>query len=149
MERRSTSLAKTTSPAKTTISPKNHKLDKKPHHRAFAVFGSIVGAILAILHAVRYAHGTRIPFGSMPLRVAFSGLFPFLTRNALRAIQKPQAIHKTTKPHAKTTSDPQAQNREKQAISTVCENDPQKPQKPLPLVVTRTRTRICSYIYII
>jgi hypothetical protein len=32
--------------------------------------------------------------------VAFGGLFPFLTRNALRAIQKPQAIHKTTKPRA-------------------------------------------------
>ena len=80
---------------------------------AFAVFGSIVGAILAILHAVRYAHGARIKLCFDASARVFWRLFPFLTRNALRAIQKPQAIHKTTKPHAKTTSDPQAQNREK------------------------------------
>ena len=63
--------------AKTTKTAKNHKLAKKPHHRAFAVFGSIVGAILAILHAVRYAHGTRIPLDSMSLRMAFGGFSRF------------------------------------------------------------------------
>ena len=80
---------------------------------AFAVFGYIVGAILAILHAVRCApHDTHFPWLNASAR-GFWRLFPFLTRNALRATQKPQAIHKTTKPHAKTTRDPQAKNREK------------------------------------
>lgn len=96
---------------KTTKTAKNHK-DGKNHIIGLLRFcGRFVGATLAILHAVRYAHGTRISLGfDAPMR-GFWRLFPFLTRSALRAIQKPQSIHKTTKPHAKTTRDPQAKNR--------------------------------------
>ena len=87
---------------KTTSSPKNHKPDKKPqarqkttktaknHNRApFAVFERFVGA-------VRFAHGIRIKLCFDALARGFWRLFPFLTRNALRAIQKPQARPKTT-----------------------------------------------------
>ena len=98
---------------KTTSSPKNHKPDKKPHHMAFAVFVAVCGRNSSLLacSALR-AHDTHSPWTNAHAR-GFWRLFPFLTRNALRAIQKPQAIHKTTKPHARTTSDPQAKNREK------------------------------------
>src|SRR5574344_319230 len=75
---------KNTKTAKTTSSPKNHKfgqnhkLAQKPHHRTFAVFGFCADATLAISHAVRYAHGTRISLGLMPLCVAFCGFSRFV-----------------------------------------------------------------------
>ena len=102
---------KTTKTAKTTSSPKNHKPDKKPqrrqkttsqtknhkdgkkpHHRLLRFFGSIVGAILAFLHAMRYAHGTRIKLCFDALARGFWRLFLFLTRNALRARDTHQTL---------------------------------------------------------
>ena len=80
---------------------------------AFAVFGAVSGRNSSRLARsalrARDTHKTLIDASAR----GFLRLFPFLTRNALRATQKPQAIHKTTKPHAKTTRDPQAKNREK------------------------------------
>ena len=80
---------------------------------AFAVFGAVSGRNSSHLtRSALRAHDTHFPWLNASVR-GFLRLFPFLTRNALRAIQKPQAIHKTTKPHEKTTRDPQAKNREK------------------------------------
>ena len=87
---------KTTKPTKTTSSPKNHKADKN-HIMCIWRFWRVLGAILAILHAVRFAHVTRIELCFDALARGFWRLFLFLTRNALRAIQKPQARQKTTK----------------------------------------------------
>ena len=80
---------------------------------AFAVFGAVSGRNSSHLtRSALRARDTHPPWNNAHAR-GFWRLFQFLTRNALRAIQKPQAIHKTTKPHAKTTRDPQAKNREK------------------------------------
>lgn len=56
---------------------KNHK-DGKNHIIWLLRFcGRFVGAILADLCAVRYAHMTRICLGLMPLRVSFCGFSRF------------------------------------------------------------------------
>lgn len=95
------------SSAKTTSSPKNHKLAQKPHHATFAVFGFCVGAILAFLCAVRYAHMTRIECGINAYARCFGGFSRFWyavryarSKNHKRSTRpqnhtkKPQAIHK-------------------------------------------------------
>ena len=56
---------------------KNHKLDKNHIIGLLRFCGRFVGAILADLCAVRYAHVTRISLVLMPLCVAFGGFSRF------------------------------------------------------------------------
>lgn len=56
---------------------KNHKDGKNHIMRLLRFCGRFVGAILAFLYAVRYAHVTRISLGLMPLRVDFGGFSRF------------------------------------------------------------------------
>ena len=116
---------------KTTSSPKNHKDGKKPQARPKTTSSpkNHNRSPFVVLWAVRRSNSSYLTRSALrardthsPLIYAhvrgFWRLFPFLTRNALRAFQKPQARPKTTispknhnlaqKPQArpKTTSSP-------------------------------------------
>ena len=56
---------------------KNHKPGKNHIMRLLRFFERCVGAILADLCAVRYAHMTRIERGPIPMRLAFGGFSRF------------------------------------------------------------------------
>ena len=135
---------------KTTKTAKNHKLAqkpqarpkttktaKKPHHRDFAVLWAVRGRNFSHLarSALRAqdAHQTWI---DAPAR-GFWQLFLFLTRNALRAIQKPQARPKTTRSPKNHKLAQKPQGRQKTTSSPKNHKVAQKPQRRQKTTIAR------------
>lgn len=85
-----------------------HKLGKNHimHHLRFFLAGHGRNSSHLTRSALR-ARDTHFTWIDASAR-GFWRLFPFLTRSALRAIQKTHKNHTPTKPHAKTKADPQA-----------------------------------------
>ena len=130
---------------KTTKPAKNHKLAQKPqarqkpHHAPFAVLWSIRGRNSS--HLARRALSARDTHQTVidALARGFLHLFPFLTRNALRAMryaqpenhklaQKPQARPKTTSSPKNHKPDKKPQARPKTTSSPKNHKLAQKPQ---------------------
>src|SRR5574344_1192414 len=132
---------------KTTSSPKNHKDGKnhklaqkpqrrqkpqvrqkpqarqKPHHRAFAVLWSVRGRNSSrLVRSALRARDAHFAWLDAPEH-SFWRLFPFLTRSALRAIQKTQARPKTTsspKNHKADKNHKLAQKPQRRQKTTSC-----------------------------
>ena len=118
---------------KTTKTAKNHKPDKKPQsrqkphhvHLAFlACRGRKSSHLARSALRARDTHRTWINASEH----CFWRLFPFLTRNALRAFQKPQARPKTTRSPKNHKDGKKPQGRQKTTKTAKNHNLAKKPQ---------------------